>query len=62
MAPITLAQAQEVAAAPAFVNEERNPTVTSYMSCTIARKDVAVELDNEERNPTVTSYMSCTIA
>jgi len=62
MAPITLAPAQEVAAAPALVNEEHNPTVTSYMSCTVSRKDVAVELVNEEHNPTVTSYMSCIIA
>ncbi|BGP35212.1 hypothetical protein JCM10296v2_007044 [Rhodotorula toruloides] len=63
MAPITLAANQEVAAAaPALVNEEHNPTVTSYMACTVSRKDVSVEMVDEEHNPTVTSYMACTIA
>lgn len=62
MAPITLAQTQEVAAAPALVNEEHNPTVTSYMSCTVSRQATDVELQNEEHNPTVTSYMSCVVA
>ncbi|GAA6055700.1 hypothetical protein NBRC10513_005414 [Rhodotorula toruloides] len=56
MAPITLAANQEVAAAaPALVNEEHNPTVTSYMACTVSRKDVSVEMVDEEHNPTVTS-------
>ncbi|BGP73626.1 Rhodoturucine A [Rhodotorula toruloides] len=63
MAPITLAASQEVAAAaPGLVNEEHNPTVTSYMACTVSRKDVSVEMVDEEHNPTVTSYMACTIA
>ncbi|BGP03308.1 Scaffold-type E3 ligase [Rhodotorula toruloides] len=54
---------QEVAAAaPGLVNEEHNPTVTSYMACTVSRKDVSVEMVDEEHNPTVTSYMACTIA
>ncbi|BGP19938.1 hypothetical protein JCM10213v2_008069 [Rhodosporidiobolus nylandii] len=50
MAPITVAAAQDVAVA-AFVNEEHNPKVTSYMSCVVA-----------EHNPKVTSYMSCVVA
>ncbi|GJN93877.1 hypothetical protein Rhopal_006936-T1 [Rhodotorula paludigena] len=61
MAPITLASTQDVAV-PANVNEERNPQIVSYMSCTVSRKDEAAELANEERNPQIVSYMSCTIA
>ncbi|GAA6005313.1 uncharacterized protein JCM10292_005378 [Rhodotorula paludigena] len=57
MAPITLASTQDVAV-PANVNEERNPQIVSYMSCTVSRKDEAAELANEERNPQIVSYMS----
>ncbi|GJN93878.1 hypothetical protein Rhopal_006937-T1 [Rhodotorula paludigena] len=52
----------EDVAVPANVNEERNPQIVSYMSCTVSRKDEAAELANEERNPQIVSYMSCTIA